>query len=155
MKPLVAMTYRMTRDRDSAVDLAQDACVAAWQKLHTFRGESKFESWLFSIAINKARNFLQSRALRATDNLPSEMVDQSSDVNPETELTRSELRRDVFAFMQSLPEQQQVAFNLRFYRQLSFDEIAKATGRALGTVKTNYREAVKKLREFALEKGWR
>jgi len=70
-------------------------------------------------------------------------------------MVKKELRENVLAFMESLPAQQRLVFNLRFYQQLSFEEIAATTGKALGTVKTNYREAVKKLRRVALEKGWR
>ena len=57
--------------------------------------------------------------------------------------------------MSTLPVQQRLAFELRFYKELSFKEIAEVSGNAIGTVKTNYREAIKKLREQAIEKGWR
>jgi RNA polymerase sigma factor (sigma-70 family) len=57
--------------------------------------------------------------------------------------------------MGRLPEQQRIVFELRFYKQYQFEEIAEITGKALGTVKTLYREAVKKLRVEATEKGWR
>jgi RNA polymerase sigma-70 factor (ECF subfamily) len=61
----------------------------------------------------------------------------------------------VRAFMATLPPQQRAIFELRFYKEMSFEEIAGAMERAVGTVKTGYREAVKKLRVYAQEKGWR
>jgi RNA polymerase sigma-70 factor (ECF subfamily) len=154
MKPVVAMIYRMTQDRDSAVDLAQDTFVSAWENLPTFRGESKFESWLFAIASNRTLNYLKSRSVRDRRELDEQAVAEFSTENPETDLARKELHDRVLSFMTTLPEQQRLVFNLRFYRQMPFEEIARVTGKALGTVKTHYREAVKKLREVAIERGW-
>ena len=154
MKPIVALTYRMTGDRDTAFDLAQETFVTAWQRLKSFRGEAGFESWLYRIATNKTLNHLESErrlaAPRATDPDPA---DNSG--TPETILEKRQMREDVLAFMRTLPEQQRVVFNLRFYRELQFDEIATILGKSVGTVKTHYREAVKKLRVFAKAKGWR
>ena len=58
----------------------------------------------------------------------------------------------ILEFMATLPPQQRATFELRFYRGMTFEEIARATGRAVPTVKTNYRQAVAKLRQFALER---
>jgi len=155
MNQVVAFTYRMTRERESAVDLAQDSFVAAWQKLKTYRGESKFESWLFAIAANKTLNFIKTRDRQRGEPAGDTRFEPATTYTPETEMVQKELRENVLAFMESLPVQQRLAFNLRFYQQLSFEEIAKTTGKALGTVKTNYREAIQKLRRVALERGWK
>ena len=155
MKPVVAFTYRMTQERESAVDLAQEVFLSAWQNLKSFRGDSRFESWVFAIAANKTINFLRSRANHPTEQIDERQVDPADTGNPERDLVQKELREDVFAFMATLPEKQRLVFDLRFYKHMSFDEIARATGKAAGTVKTNYREAVKKLRGFAAAKGWR
>ena len=59
MNRTVALTYRMTGDMDAAKDLAQDTFVSAWQNLSGFKGASKFESWIYRIASNKALNYLK------------------------------------------------------------------------------------------------
>lgn len=151
MNPVTALTYKMTQDRDSALDLAQDTFVAAWQNLSSFKGEARFESWLYRIAANKSLNFVkrESRTVRDhdTDLMPA------SD-NLETATYQKELRRRVADFMSRLPAQQKLVFELRFYKEMSFEEVARVTDKALGTVKTLYREAVKKLREVAVSEGW-
>jgi len=157
MNDIVALTYRMTGDRDVAHDLAQETFISAWQNLGRFRGEARFESWLYRIASNKALNHLSSARVSRTSSLDGDAVREpvaGSGSSPEVEMQRRELKADVLAFMETLPPQQKLVFDLRFYRQLSFDEIANVTGKALGTVKTHYREAVGKLRRVALEKGW-
>jgi len=153
MNSIVALTYRMTGNREVALDLTQDTFVSAWEYLSSFRGEAKFESWLYRIASNKAINYLNTVKPISIDK-EVDPPDQSV-ATPEDLYTRKELRQAVLGFMRELPLQQRLTFELRFYRQMSFEEIAEMTGRALGTVKTNYREAVLKLRAFATAKGWR
>ncbi|UCC44050.1 MAG: sigma-70 family RNA polymerase sigma factor [Candidatus Zixiibacteriota bacterium] len=154
MRPVIALTHRMVRDREAAIDLAQDTFVTAWEKLSSFRGDSKFETWLFTIATNKSINYLNSAARRTTERLDDVTVSRVSNSNPEDDMLQGELRSGVMEFMKGLPGQQRAVFNLRFYHQMTFEEISNALGKALGTVKTHYREAVKKLREHALAKGW-
>ncbi|MEW6411777.1 MAG: sigma-70 family RNA polymerase sigma factor [Candidatus Zixiibacteriota bacterium] len=151
MNPVIALTYKMTRDKDSAMDLAQDTFVAAWQNLDSFKGDSKFESWIYRIATNKAINFVKRESRSAGD----EALQAISAVDdPGRDLQRKELRERILAFMGQLPAQQRKIFELRFYKELPFDEVANVSGRAVGTVKTLYREAVKKLRQVAVSEGW-
>jgi RNA polymerase sigma-70 factor (ECF subfamily) len=159
MKDIVALTYQMTQDRESAFDLAQDTFVSAWENLRGFRGESMFQSWLYRIASNKTLNFLKQRSRRQAMSIDSEPVgavaSQVPSDNPEQSLREAELQKGVLDFMGGLPAQQRLVFDLRFYKGLTFEEITRVTGKALGTVKTHYREAVIKLRTFAEQRGWR
>ncbi|RME29644.1 MAG: sigma-70 family RNA polymerase sigma factor [Candidatus Zixiibacteriota bacterium] len=150
MNSVLALTYRMTGDRDTALDLAQDTFVAAWKGLSGFRGDSRLTSWLYRIAANKTLNHLAKRAKPETAD--SRVSDSVASHNPARQLEQEELRVLVREFMATLPPQQRITFELRFYQGMAFDEIARATGRALGTVKTNYRQAVAKLRQFARER---
>jgi RNA polymerase sigma-70 factor (ECF subfamily) len=154
MNRVVALTYRMTGDREAALDLTQDAFVAAWESIKSFRRDSKFETWLYRIAVNRALNYIAHRKVADTIELTEERAGATTG-SADDSLTHKELRDRVIRFMQTLPEQQRVAFELRFNRQLSFDEIAEIAGRGVPTVKTNYREAIQKLRKVALEEGWR
>ena len=155
MNQVVALTYRMTGDRDTALDLAQETFVSAWEKLGTYRGEASLTSWLYRIASNKTLNYLKSKSRLTGEEQLSEPVASEAGSNPERQLQRKELAERVLRFMDSLPPRQRIVFELRFYKEMSFEEIARATERALGTVKTGYREAVKKLRTMAQEEEWR
>jgi RNA polymerase sigma-70 factor (ECF subfamily) len=154
MSQVTALTYKMTGDRDTALDLAQDSFISAWEKLRTYRGEASFTGWLYRIATNKTLNYLKSASRQTTMNELPEQADSTDQASPERTIHRKELAEQVWQFMATLPPQQRVIFELRFYKEMSFAEIAEATDRALGTVKTGYREAVKKLRVFARDKGW-
>ncbi len=151
MNRTVALTYRMTGDMEAAKDLAQETFVSAWQNLGGFKGDSKFESWVYRIAANKSLNYLkrEGRSSRIDDVMEMQAVD-----NPERDLRQKELRKEMLAFMDNLPPQQRLVFELHFYQEQTFEQIASMTDKALGTVKTLYREAVIKLREAARIKGW-
>jgi len=155
MSQVTALTYKMTGDRDTALDLAQDSFISAWEKLRTYRGEASFASWLYRIATNKTLNYLKAASRQTSMSDLPEQIDGSDLASPERSIHRKELAEQVRLFMTTLPPQQRAIFELRFYKEMPFEEIAQATGRALGTVKTGYREAVKKLRIFARDKGWR
>lgn len=151
MNPVTALTYKMTRDRDSALDLAQDTFVAAWQNLAGFKGEARFESWIYRIASNKSLNFIKRESRTTGD---ESIASMPADSNPEADFQKAQLRQQILGFMAQLPAQQKLVFELRFYKELPFDEVARLTEKAVGTVKTLYREAVKKLRQTAAKEGW-
>ncbi|MEA3297057.1 MAG: RNA polymerase sigma factor [candidate division Zixibacteria bacterium] len=158
MNKIVALTYRMTGDRESAYDLAQDTFLAVWENLKSFRGEASFSSWLYRIASNKTLNYLNSPSVKKK--VPSNRVEQvtdeliSTDPNPEQILNNKLLYNDMLTFMGKLPSQQRLVFEFRFYEGLPFNEIARLMNKAEGTVKTHYRQAVIKLREYVVKKGW-
>jgi RNA polymerase sigma-70 factor (ECF subfamily) len=153
MTSIVALTYRMTGDRDTALDLAQETFVTAWEKRESFRGDGSVLGWLLRIASNKCMNFLsRERQPDSSGDILEEIA--ATDPNPERLLEQKALTADLQAFVQSLPPQQRLAFELRFGQQLAFDEAAKIAESAVTTVKTNYQEAIKKLRQYARERGW-
>ncbi len=151
MNKTTALTYKITSDRDLAVDVAQDSFVAAWQNLHTFKFEAKFESWLYRIAYNKSLNAIKKEVKQVKD---YDFDLQASNSDPERDLYQKELRKKVLTFLDTLPKEQRAVFELRFYKNMAFAEISETTGKALGTVKTLYREAVKKLRDRAIKQRW-
>jgi RNA polymerase sigma factor (sigma-70 family) len=155
MNPVMALTYRLTGDRDTASDLAQETFVTAWKEISQYRGQGPIKNWVWRIASNRSLNYLESRARRQKLEAVAAPDEVSTHDAPDRNFEQSELQRGVLEFMSTLPPQQRVAFDLRFYQQLSFEEMSEIMGRALGTVKTLYREAVGKLRLHAQRSGWR
>jgi len=158
MNQVVGLTYRMTGDRQTAQDLAQDAFISAWENIRKFRGEARFSSWLYRIATNRVLNHLKAKSSQ-TVALPQEETAGSRSLisnigNPERDFEQGRLRDEVIEFMATLPPMQQTVFELRFYEDMPFEEISRTIGKALGTVKTHYRQAVIKLRARARQRGW-
>jgi RNA polymerase sigma factor (sigma-70 family) len=147
--PMRAFLTRMTRgDSHLADDLAQETFLRAWKNLASFRGESRFATWLFGIAVNEYRAALRRRkelALEDLDELPA-------DPEPASDSDTASARLDVNEALTRLTAPERAAIVLCCQNGLSHDEAARALGSPLGTVKTNVRRGKEKLRRW-LEKS--
>ena len=142
---MFALTYRMTGDREAALDLIQDTFFTAYRELPGFRGESSFSSWLYRIASNKTLNYLKRKKLISFLPLGSSAVAEPS-YSMKDSIGDSELKKARSHELAALPTREKLVFNLRFYDDLPFAEISAITGRSESTVKTQYQKAVQKLR---------
>jgi RNA polymerase sigma factor (sigma-70 family) len=142
---IFAFIMRMTANRESTLDLTQDTFLAAYQNLAGFRQDSSFSTWLFQIAANKTRNFLKKS--RRETALPDDYDRASESYRPDYELERKEYEQVLLEAVALLPLKQRTVFNLRFYEQLKFGEIARIQGSSVSTAKTNFAEALKKLKK--------
>lgn len=139
-----AFLARMTRgDSHLADDLAQQAFVKAWQKLNSFRGNSRFSTWLFGIAYNEFR-----MEARRNKELALEEVEEKP-AEPALEgLTRnSNLRMDLNEAMKMLGSAERAAVVLCCQNGLTHEEAAQVLDCPLGTVKTNVLRGREKLRK--------
>jgi RNA polymerase sigma-70 factor (ECF subfamily) len=141
---MFALIYRMTNDREAALDLLQETFFAAFKELRRFRYEAAFSSWLYRIAANKSTNYLRREKL-----IPFFSLSVKDYAEPAYEMSDNmsldELNRGVAEAVASLPPKQRAVFNLRFYDKLSFAEIADIMQKKESTVKTNYQKAIEKL----------
>ncbi len=141
--PVRAFLTRMTRgDLHLADDLAQETFLKAWQKLHTFRGDAKFSTWLFGIACNEFRGAARKRkelALEDIEELPSEPDQMSA-------IPDSNLRLDLTAALKTLNSSERAAVLLCCQNGLSHEEAAQVLDCPLGTVKTNVLRGREKLK---------
>jgi len=145
---LVGRTYalclRMARDGQRAEELTQDVFVRAWERLGSFRGESKFTTWLHRLAVNVVLQEGRSKGRReAREMLVENPGDYLRRVKEEFPGTRMDLERAIA----SLPEGARKVLILRDIHGYKYDEIAEMQGVALGTVKAQIHRARKMMRE--------
>ena len=137
------LTYRMTRNAEDAKDLAQEAFVQAYRALRSFRGQSRFSTWLYRIAVNLCLNHLKVTAredlAEVSGDLPGSRTD-ALDV-----LLADERDRAVAAAIETLPPQQKATLLLRVQQGLGHREIAEILDCSEGTAKANYFHAVRAL----------
>jgi len=139
-----AFIMRMTADREAALDLTQDTFLAAFQNLSGFRQESSLSTWLFQIASNKTINYMK-KAERETA-LPQRYDTASTADRPDQEFEKKAEEKLLLDALKGLPEKQRAVFNLRFFEHLKFHEIARIQKSSVSAVKTNFAEALKKLK---------
>ena len=135
---------RLVVSHDDAQDAAQEAFVRVFRSFRQFKGECSFCAWIYRIATNEALRMLERRRAgrlslddpeAATGSLSAdEYVDYG-------DLEAVKLQKAIL----SLPTRQQLAFNLRYYDELEYGEIAAITGSTAANVKANYHLAKEKI----------
>ena len=141
--------------------MTQEAFIKAYNSLQSFRGDSKFSVWLYRIVSNVCLDFLRSKNRRPTVSLSVEdddgedtqldVADESQ--SPELLLDRKLTRESVRRGLDSLPPDYRQILLLREIQGLSYDEIAQALGREVGTVKSRIFRARKRLCNFLIDDG--
>lgn len=139
--------------REECEDVLQDTFVRAFMQAQSFRGGSEGElvAWLYKIATTMAIKSLKRRRrtiFTSVDSLAGELIaDFESQVALDADSVAIRLQRAVIA----LPMKQKLVFNMRYYDNMSFGDISKATGQSISTLKTNYHYAVKHIKESVQE----
>ena len=157
---IIGLITRYVHDPVAAQDVAQEAFIKAYRGLRNFRGDSAFYTWLYRIAINSAKNYLVAESRRIPDFAVSaedaEQFNGESQIKeyatPERELLSEEIKAQILAAMEGLPEELKTAIVLREIEGLSYEEIAQVMDCPIGTVRSRIfraREAIdRKLRPF-------
>jgi RNA polymerase sigma-70 factor, ECF subfamily len=137
--------YRLARailrDPAEAQDATHDAFVQAWRKWETLRDRSRFEPWFDRILVNTCRNRLRSNRWQATD-ISAEVALATGD-----HASHAEDRDVIGAAIAALSPDHQIVVALRYYRDLTVDDIAKRLGIPSGTVQSRLHYALKRLHD--------
>lgn len=140
---------RYCSDHDDADDIVQEVFVKAYSALADFRGESSLSTWLHRITINQALNFLRWKKVKTFLRLEELTIDRASDDETPHEKLESRERGDLLDdAVRRLPEKQRAVFILRYFQELSYEEISKTLKTSIGGLKANYFHAVKKVQEY-------
>ncbi|MFT5049226.1 MAG: RNA polymerase sigma-70 factor (ECF subfamily) [Chlamydiales bacterium] len=143
---IYSIGFRLVGNHEDAEDLAQECFVRAWRSLSFFRTDRRFSAWLVRIALHLSHDHHRRRGRRA-ESVPlgelSELAEPEdrSAAGPAQTSSRRELQRDLARAIEALPATLRVALVLRVLEGLSYDEIAEATGRRPGTVRTQVMKA--------------
>lgn len=145
--------YRLLGDPDAAADASQEAFLAAFQAIKSFRGGS-FKAWLLRIVTNACYDQLRAKKRRPTVSLDALLVDAnetsypSQRPSPDDHALRRELQAELQRGLLSLPEEQRLVVILSDVQGLSYEEIATTTNTNLGTVKSRLSRARAHLRDY-------
>jgi len=141
-KPLFIHLRSILRENQDTDDAYQNTCMKIYLHLHRFSEKSSLYTWVYRIGTNEALSILRKRKRRkSTTDSVLENHNASSEVNYERLL---DLLHEA---IDQLPSKQQLVFQLRYYGNHSYEEIAKFTERSVGGLKANYHHARKKIEE--------
>jgi RNA polymerase sigma-70 factor (ECF subfamily) len=130
---------------DDADDLLQNVFIKVWKNIDSFREDSSLFTWLFRIATNESLSFLQQKKRRnifSIDGVSEYLVETyETDAHFEGE----ELQKRLQLAVLKLPEKQRLVFNMKYYDEMKYEEIAEILKTSVGALKASYHHAVKKI----------
>ena len=151
-RSIYALAYRTIGRDEDARDICQETFLRAFRALPGFRGQAKFSSWLYRIALNLCRDWMRRERRTPSVQAPEdgELAAMAAEREPsesiEDLIARRDLARVIERAMARLPEEQRTAIVLKEYHGLTFQEIADMLGCPLSTVKTRLYQGLTVLR---------
>ena len=158
-RPIYALAYRVIGREEDARDVVQETFLRAFRALPGFKGEAKFSSWIYRIALNLCRDWIRRQRRTPVVQMPddAEAVERMAIRDPvdsiEDLVARKELSAVVAEAMAVLPEEQRTAIILKEYHGMTFQEIAELQGVPLSTVKTRLYQGLAVLRRNLEKQG--
>lgn len=160
-RPIYNFALRYLRHESWAEDVTQDAFLRVVQRAGEFKHESRFSTWLYTIARNLCVDHLrrqkhrQHSSLDQTNDEGAATGERLADAGPEGSVERVVLSREIQTqiahAIEELPEEQREVFLLRHIGNVSFQEIAAITGAGENTVKSRMRYALERLQKALCE----
>ena len=150
-EPIYHYIRRLVVLHEDAQDVLQEVFIQVYRHWEQFRNESSLSTWIYRIATNESLRLLNNRKNRetiSTEDVQEMLIDRlraSDYIDYENEL--------VVRFQKALlrlPEKQRVVFNLRYYDELEYEEIARILDTKVDTLKVNYHYAKEKIKEYIL-----
>lgn len=139
---------KMVIDHDDAHDVVQEVFIKVHRNIGSFREDSQLFTWIYRIATNECLGFLNKKRRRFF--LPLEDISgqlaSALDQNPT--LTGDEIQLKLQKALLTLPDKQRLVFNMKYFEDMPYEEMAAITGTSIGALKASYHHAVKKIEEF-------
>jgi len=158
-RPIYALAYRVIGREEEARDVVQETFLRAFRGIKNFRGQAKFSSWVYRIALNLCRDWIRRERRAPIQAAPEgvDLVELAAEQGPvesiETLVARHDLSKIVAQAMALLPDEQRTAIILKEYHGMTFQEIADLQGCPLSTVKTRLYQGLTVLRRHLQAQG--
>jgi RNA polymerase sigma factor (sigma-70 family) len=139
---------KMVIDHDDADDITQEVFIKIHKAIDTFREDSQLFTWIYRIATNECLNFLNKKRRRFF--LPIEDISGqlSSKIDSSNDISGDEIQKKLQKALLQLPDKQRLVFNMRYYDDLSYEDISEITNTSVGALKASYHHAAKKIEDF-------
>ena len=142
---------KMVLSHEDANDVLQNTFMKAWNGLDGFRGESQISTWLYRIATNETLTFLTNRRMRSQS--PIDDVDEAllQNLKADTYFNGNEIQLKLQKAILTLPEKQRLVFNMKYFDDITYDQMEAVLGTSVGALKASYHFAVKKIEKLLSE----
>jgi RNA polymerase sigma-70 factor (ECF subfamily) len=142
------LVRKMVIDHDDANDLTQEIFIKIHKAIDNFREDAQLYTWIYRIATNECLTFLNRKKKRFF--LPIEDVSATlaSKIDSDPNITGDEIQKKLQKALLQLPDKQRLVFNMKYFDDLSYEDISEITNTSVGALKASYHHAVKKIEDF-------
>jgi len=145
-RTVYTVAYDILKIHEDAEDVSQEVFLKVYQSIHSFRGDSKFNSWIYRIAVNVSLNHRKKMTKRIQERIDDKNEDMfENKENVLSGVERSEISEKIEGALNTLTEKQRTTFILRHYHHLPLQEIANIMDCSVGTVKAQLFRTLKRL----------
>lgn len=138
----------MVIDHDDADDLTQEVFIKIHKAIGSFREDSQLFTWIYRIATNECLTFLNKKRRRFF--LPLEDVGKelSAKVDTSDDISGEDIQKKLQKALLKLPDKQRLVFNMKYFDELSYEDMSEITSTSVGALKASYHHAVKKIEDY-------
>lgn len=136
---------KMVVSHDDADDLTQDVFIKVWNHLEGFRADASLYTWIYRIATNECLTWLKSKRRKFLLPLNDSTAELGAQLEADESLAGDEIELKLQKAILTLPDKQRLVFNLRYYDEMPYEQMAEVTGTSVGALKASYHHAVKKV----------
>jgi RNA polymerase sigma-70 factor (ECF subfamily) len=147
-KKVYWLVRKMIIDHDEADDITQDIFVKIWKNLPNFKGDSRLFTWIYRIAVNECLNYLSSKRKRYMIPIVNVERELRQKIDSGHYISGDELQIKLQKAILTLPEKQRLVFNLKYFENMKYEEMAEILGTSVGALKASYHHAVKKIEDY-------
>ena len=138
----------MVIDHDDADDVTQEVFIKIHKHITTFREDAQLYTWIYKIATNECLSFLQRKKRRfflPIGDVESELV---AALDNSSHITGDEIQLKLQKALLKLPDKQRLVFNMKYFDDMSYEQISEITNTSIGALKASYHHAVKKVEDL-------
>ncbi len=139
---------KMVLSHEDANDVLQNTFMKAWSGIDGFRGDARFSSWLYRIATNETLTFLTNKRMRNIASMEDEEQLLLNQLHADSFFNGDEAQMKLQEAILGLPEKQRLVFNMKYFDDLTYDQMEEILQTSVGALKASYHHAVKKIGKF-------
>jgi RNA polymerase sigma-70 factor, ECF subfamily len=139
---------KMVLSHDDANDVLQNTFMKAWNGLDGFRGDSQVSTWLYRIATNETLTFLTNKRMRSQNSIDDVDEVLLQNLKADTYFNGTEIQMKLQKAILTLPEKQRLVFNMKYFDDITYEQMEGILGTSVGALKASYHYAVKKIEKF-------
>ena len=139
---------KMVLSHEDANDVLQNTFLKAWNGLDGFRGDAQISTWLYRIATNETLTFLANKRMRNLTSMDDDEALLLNNLKSDAYIDGDDLQIRLQKAIVTLPEKQRIVFNMKYFDDITYEQMEAILGTSVGALKASYHHAVKKIEKF-------